>query len=413
MAPIGDFEGVVIREFTGRESFNAGAASSERRRSAPGAVQYARARRRRRPLLHGLILGLIAVGALLTFYFPQALTADGGDPAFASVSGLAVPSIGVSRQDEPVLTSSVLTDTVRRDEMEDGLNVLAGETATPEQEDEEEQIAAVAPFQLYAVVEGDTASSIAAQFGIDLQYLLAANPEISDGESLIVGQMLIIPSANGILYQVRYGETLSDVAARYGVTVEDILGWPGNGLASADQVTENQLVFVPNGIPPASFVPEPTDEPEVFVSAPPTEEPAPPPAAAAEQPPPAPVASTGLVWPVGGPISSYMDGSHPLGIDIDLYNNPFAGIVAATSGTVTFAGGSPCCSYGYYIVIVSPDGIETLYAHLSSIAVSVGQTVSQGQYIGDAGCTGYCTGNHLHFEVLDNGVRVNPLNYLP
>ena len=62
---------------------------------------------------------------------------------------------------------------------------------------------------------------------------------------------------------------------------------------------------------------------------------------------------------------------------------------------------------------MSPSGIETLYAHLSSISVSVGQQVSQGQVLGNGGCTGYCTGNHLHFEVIDNGVRVNPLSYLP
>jgi murein DD-endopeptidase MepM/ murein hydrolase activator NlpD len=119
------------------------------------------------------------------------------------------------------------------------------------------------------------------------------------------------------------------------------------------------------------------------------------------------------VWPVYGPISSYMDYSHPLGIDIDLYNNPGAPIVAATSGTVTFAGGNSCCSYGYHVIIVSPDGIETLYAHFSGFAVSSGQTVNQGQVIGYGGCTGYCTGNHLHFEVFDNGVRVDPLAYLP
>ena len=65
------------------------------------------------------------------------------------------------------------------------------------------------------------------------------------------------------------------------------------------------------------------------------------------------------------------------------------------------------------MIILSPAGIETLYAHLSSIAVSPGQQVSQGQTIGNGGCTGYCTGNHLHFEVIDNGVRVNPLAYLP
>ena len=264
-------------------------------------------------------------------------------------------------------------------------------------------------FSLYSVQAGDTASAIAANAGIDLTYLLDANPDLQDGQLLTVGQMLIIPSGNGALYHVRYGETLSDVAARYGVTVEDIMNWPGNGISSADQVTENELVFVPGAAIAASSAPAATDSPPIAVEAPPTE--APPVAAAA--PAPGPSSSSGLIWPISGPISSYMGPSHPLGIDIDLFNNPYGAIVAATSGTVTFAGGDPCCSYGYYVIVVSPSGIETLYAHFSSIAVSAGQTVSQGEMLGNAGCTGYCTGNHLHFEVIDNGVRVDPLSYLP
>jgi murein DD-endopeptidase MepM/ murein hydrolase activator NlpD len=66
-----------------------------------------------------------------------------------------------------------------------------------------------------------------------------------------------------------------------------------------------------------------------------------------------------------------------------------------------------------YVVVVSPGGIETLYAHFSSIAVSAGQQVSQGQTLGGAGQTGRADGVHLHFEVIDNGVRVDPLAYLP
>ncbi|HEX2296513.1 MAG TPA: M23 family metallopeptidase, partial [Actinomycetota bacterium] len=58
-------------------------------------------------------------------------------------------------------------------------------------------------------------------------------------------------------------------------------------------------------------------------------------------------------------------------------------------------------------------GVQTLYAHLSSFAVSAGQTVSQGQVVGNVGCTGSCTGDHLHFEVRVGGSPVDPLNYLP
>jgi murein DD-endopeptidase MepM/ murein hydrolase activator NlpD len=355
---------------------------------------------------------LILIAASWYFFASNALPfGSDGPPA---ITGLSLPSVGSSRSQETVLRSGVIVNTVRREELAQGLLAYAGQPAAPEAD----AAASSDPFagqsfRLYAVADGDTASAIATRFGIDLQYMLWANPDLLDGELLVVGQMLVIPAGNGILHHTRYGETLSDIADRYGASVDAIMAWPANGLASADALLEGQLIFVPEGTMPIAPVVQPTPIPtaapdeEVLVVAPP---PAPPPAAA---PPPAPVASTGLMWPVYGPISSYMDASHPLGIDIDLYNNPFAAISAATSGTVTFAGGNPCCSYGLYVVIVSPDGIETLYAHLSSINVSVGQTVTQGDIIANAGCTGYCTGNHLHFEVIDNGVRVNPLDYLP
>jgi murein DD-endopeptidase MepM/ murein hydrolase activator NlpD len=117
-----------------------------------------------------------------------------------------------------------------------------------------------------------------------------------------------------------------------------------------------------------------------------------------------------LVWPALGPITSYFGPSHPLGIDI---GQSEGSIVAATDGVVLFAGGDPCCSYGLYVVVESPEGIITLYGHLESISVTQGQMVRQGQPLGIVGCTGHCTGTHLHFEVIDNGVRRDPLSYLP
>ena len=126
-----------------------------------------------------------------------------------------------------------------------------------------------------------------------------------------------------------------------------------------------------------------------------------------------PSSSAGLIWPLGAPVSSYYGPGHPLGIDIDGFNYGGAAVGAATEGTVVFAGGNACCSYGLYVVIMSPGGIETLYAHLNSIYVSQGEYVSQGQGIGVIGNSGYSTGVHLHFEVIDNGVRQDPLDYLP
>jgi murein DD-endopeptidase MepM/ murein hydrolase activator NlpD len=120
--------------------------------------------------------------------------------------------------------------------------------------------------------------------------------------------------------------------------------------------------------------------------------------------------SARLVWPAAGPISSYFGPSHPLGIDIA---ESTGNIVAATDGTVAFSGGNSCCSYGLYVVIDSPTGVRTVYGHLSTLGVAKGQKVAQGQALGKVGCTGHCTGPHLHFEVIERGVRYDPLKYLP
>ncbi len=85
-------------------------------------------------------------------------------------------------------------------------------------------------------------------------------------------------------------------------------------------------------------------------------------------------------------------------------------VMASSSGTVTRAGWGS--GYGYCVYIKHADGRETRYGHLSKVLVSVGQTVTQGQKIALSGNTGVSTGPHLHFEILINGTQVNPLNYL-
>ncbi len=85
-------------------------------------------------------------------------------------------------------------------------------------------------------------------------------------------------------------------------------------------------------------------------------------------------------------------------------------IRAADSGTVIQAGWRG--GYGKTVVISHGDGLATLYAHQSKILVSVGDTVSRGDIIGEVGSTGYSTGPHLHFEVRVNGTPVDPMGYL-
>jgi murein DD-endopeptidase MepM/ murein hydrolase activator NlpD len=126
-----------------------------------------------------------------------------------------------------------------------------------------------------------------------------------------------------------------------------------------------------------------------------------------------PPAGSRYIWPAAGPISNFFGPSHPLGIDIDLHNDSTASVDAAKAGVVTFAGGNACCNYGYYVVVEHGDGDQTLYAHLSFVAVSVGQSVVQGQKLGNGGRSGYATSNYLHFEVRRNGTVINPLSVLP
>lgn len=122
--------------------------------------------------------------------------------------------------------------------------------------------------------------------------------------------------------------------------------------------------------------------------------------------------ASGFIWPLNGPITSgfgYRWGRMHTGIDIDGYTGQ--PVVASKTGRVILA--SSYSGYGNAVIIDHGGGISTLYAHMSAFAVSRGQSVAQGQRVGSVGCTGSCTGDHLHFEVRVNGRPVDPLGYLP
>jgi len=126
---------------------------------------------------------------------------------------------------------------------------------------------------------------------------------------------------------------------------------------------------------------------------------------------PAPASSSGLVWPVSGTVTSSFGarwGRIHQGLDIAASSG--TPIRAAASGTVISSGWMG--AYGNLVVIDHGGGLATAYAHNSSNAVSAGQRVSQGQTIASIGCTGSCTGPHVHFEVRVNGSPVDPLGYL-
>jgi murein DD-endopeptidase MepM/ murein hydrolase activator NlpD len=121
--------------------------------------------------------------------------------------------------------------------------------------------------------------------------------------------------------------------------------------------------------------------------------------------------AAGFLWPVNGPVTSpfgWRWGRMHEGVDIGAGDG--TPIRAAASGQVVYAGWMS--GYGNLVAIDHGRGISTAYGHQSSIAVGVGQVVSQGQTVGYVGCTGHCFGPHLHFEVRINGSPVDPLGYL-
>jgi len=122
--------------------------------------------------------------------------------------------------------------------------------------------------------------------------------------------------------------------------------------------------------------------------------------------------AAGFIWPVSGPITSPFGmrwGTLHPGIDIGVPTG--TPIHAAAAGTVVYCGWEE--GYGNLVVIDHHNGLATAYGHQTRVAVSCGQNVSQGEVIGYSGCTGFCTGPHVHFEVRVNGAPVDPLGYLP
>jgi murein DD-endopeptidase MepM/ murein hydrolase activator NlpD len=280
----------------------------------------------------------------------------------------------------------------------------------------QEQVA----FRTHTVAEGESLGSIAEAYGVDTQYLIWNNPELgANPDMLLIGEQLLVPGTPGIVYHVALGDTLTGIAATYGIDTGTITSFAPNELESPDWITEGMVLVLPGGVPPAPPPPEPEPAPApAEPAAPVIDAPAAVVSAPAPPPPAAPAFassaySVGFIWPVNGRLNSsfgYRSGSFHSGIDIGA---PYGtAVAAAASGQVTLTVYGDY-GYGNYIVVRHADGTQTLYAHLSAIYVSIGQYVGQGEAIGAVGCTGWCTGNHLHFEVKVGGGAVNPLAYLP
>ena len=262
----------------------------------------------------------------------------------------------------------------------------------------------------YTTLEGDTPTGIAQKNQIDYSELKALNPGIE--QKLLIGQQVLLSKAQPYLsVEIKRVETYDQAMEYETEQTEDSSKYKGvvtvlqdgkEGTASVtDEVTyvdgyETQRDEISRTI---------TLEPVSKIISVGTKAPLP-----SQQVSTASTNGGMFIWPAGGGYVSagWGDGRGHKGVDI-----------AAPAGTPIYAGASGTVvlsqtysDYGKCVIIDHGNGVQTLYGHASALYVTAGQKVTQGDMIAAVGRTGQATGNHVHFEVRINGVKVNPKNYV-
>lgn len=261
----------------------------------------------------------------------------------------------------------------------------------------------------HLVASNDSMFGLAETYGLEPESILWSNYDTlqDNPHSLTPGMELMIPPVDGIYYQWEVGDSFDSVAEKFKTQPELIINWIGNDFDLLNPVVEaGDMVMIPGGqrdlqqwiIPTISRGASGVSS-GVYGEG------------ACSGPFEGLYGGGGFIWPtVGHTLSGNDYWSGHLAIDIGLViGEP---IFASDSGVVVFAGWSSG-GYGYVVVVDHGTGYQTLYAHLSGVTTSCGQSVVQGQTIGLGGNTGNSTGAHLHFEVRFQGGFVNPWFVLP
>jgi len=248
----------------------------------------------------------------------------------------------------------------------------------------------------HVVVEGETLSSIAERYGLQIETILWEN-DLTQSSKLKPGQELRILPVDGVRHKVARGETIFSVGKKYnleGSEVQVLVDYPFNDFLNDEtfELATGQFLMVPNGVKSVIATgvrPSPTGQ---------------------LTPDAGSVTAFGsFVWPAAGKITQRYSFYHKA---VDIANRAGGPVLAADSGVVTQAGWLDGFGYGIRIIIDHGNGMQTLYAHLSAVQVQSGQRVNRGDVVGLMGNTGRSTGTHLHFEIRQGGVLLNPQNSL-
>jgi len=245
----------------------------------------------------------------------------------------------------------------------------------------------------YIVQSGDTISTIAEEFDISVSTILWEN-ELTAYSIIRPGKELDILPVSGITHVVKKGENVGILAKEYSVEEAELIKI--NKLEN-EKLAIGQKVIIPGGKKVyQSYTPKTytgyTAIKELVTT------------------PPASKVTLGnkMQWPtVGNRITQYYSWKHH---GLDIANKIGTPLYAADSGVVEVVGWGT--GYGNQILIDHGGGKKTRYAHCSKFYVSDGEKVKKGQAIAAMGSTGWSTGSHIHFEVIINGVKYNPLNYI-
>ncbi len=228
-------------------------------------------------------------------------------------------------------------------------------------------------ISVYVVREGDSLSQIANMFGVSVNTIVWAN-DIKRGNVIHEGQTLVVLPVSGIRHTVGKGDTIKSIAAKYGADAHEIFDY--NGLSDGALLIVGDEIIVPKGTIATPTYANP---------------------------------GTSIVRGTSGPLllDYYLrpvtGGTKSQGIHgynaVDLAAPIGTPILASATGEVIISRSGWNGGYGNYIVIAHDNGTQTLYAHNTSNIVTPGQRVVQGQVIGYIGATGRVTGPHVHFEV--------------